>query len=80
MYSAVINQVQVHNQRTIGFKSKLFVLDPVTRCDLKQNWEESKETQQSIQEERGRIQFIPYRPFGFPVSIAGEFQCVLFFL
>lgn len=75
MHSAVINQIQVYNQSNTGFKSKLDVLDLVTKCDRKQKQGASQESKQGIQEENDRIQFIPYRLIGSPVSVAGEVHC-----
>lgn len=66
MYSTVINQVQIYSQSSIGFKSKLDMLDFATRCDLKQNQGESEQTKQDIQEKSDSIQFSPRRQIGFP--------------
>lgn len=64
--SALINQVQIYSQSSTGFKSKLDMLELVTRRHFKQNPGESKQTKQVIQEQRGGIQFIPHRQIGFP--------------
>jgi len=35
LYSAVVNQVQIHSQSSTGLKSKIDMLDRATRYDLK---------------------------------------------
>lgn len=62
----------MYNQSNTGFKNKLDVLELVIKCDHKQKQGVSKESKQAIQEENDRIQFIPYRLIGSPVSVADE--------